>query len=200
MSCGPAEGAKALAAKVDAVNDKIDSVISDAQQGIASQVSSLKSTIQGEVNGMTDSLKKLIPEIPKVPDSLQNDVTKIVKTLLTGKLVAADLANDLKNLEKKWGSLDLGDINLNNLPQLLRSGALDLESICKKIPNLQKEGVDVIIKGAPVTFPEIDAVSIIRGGNIPKVIDPIIKVDIARAKREAGEKYLNIVKPRFGGD
>ena len=200
MSCGPAEGAKALAAKVDAVNDKIDSVISDAQQGIASQVSSLKSTIQGEVTGMTNSLKKLIPEIPKVPDSLQNDVTKIVKTLLSGKLVAADLANDLKNLEKKWGSLDLGDINLNNLPQLLRSGALDLESICKKIPNLEKEGVDVIIKGAPVTFPEIDAVSIIRGGNIPKVIDPIIKVDIARAKREAGEKYLNIVKPRFGGD
>lgn len=200
MSCGPAEGAKALAAKVDAVNDKIDSVISDAQQGIASQVSSLKSTIQGEVTGMTNSLKKLIPEIPKVPDSLQNDVTKIVKTLLTGKLVAADLANDLKNLEKKWGSLDLGDINLNNLPQLLRSGALDLESICKKIPNLQKEGVDVIIKGAPVTFPEIDAVSIIRGGNIPRVIDPIVKVDIARAKREAGEKYLNIVKPRFGGD
>jgi len=200
MSCGPAEGAKALAAKVDAVNDKIDSVISDAQQGIASQVSSLKSTIQGEVTGMTDSLKKLIPEIPKVPDSLQNDVTNIVKTLLTGKLAAADLANDLKNLEKKWGSLDLGDIDLNNLPQLLRSGQLDLESICKKIPNLQKEGVDVIIKGAPVTFPEIDAVSIIRGGNIPKVIDPIIKVDIARAKREAGEKYLNIVKPRFGGD
>lgn len=200
MSCGPAAGAKALADKVDAVNDKIDSVISDAQQGIASQVASLKSTIQGEVSGMTDSLKKLIPEIPKVPDSLQNDITKITKTLLTGKLAAEDIANDLKNLEQKWGSLDFGDINLNNLPQLLRSGALDLESICKKIPNLEKEGVDVIVKGAPVTFPEIDAVSIIRGGNIPKVIEPIIKVDIARAKREAGEKYLNIVKPRFGGD
>lgn len=200
MSCGPAAGAKALADKVDAVNDKIDSVISDAQQGIASQVASLKSTIKGEVDGMAASLKGLIPEIPKIPDSLQKDVTNLAKLILSGKLVADDLANDLKNLEKKWGSLDFGDINLNNLSSILRSGALDLENICKKIPNLEKEGVDIIVKGAPVTFPEIDAVSIIRGGNIPKVIDPIIKVDVARAKREAGEKYLNIVKPRFGGD
>lgn len=198
MSCGPSEALKKVADKIEAGNSAIDSKINAIAGGA---IGGIRSVLQGAVNGVKGAVKGAIPEIdlPNVPDSLQNDVTDLVKKLAVSRLAYLDIKNDLKNLETKWGSLDFGDIDLNNLPTLLRSGALDLETICKKIPNFEKEGVDVIVKGLPITFPNTNASSIIRGGNIPKIPEPIIKVDVARAKREAGEKFVNVVKPRFFG-
>ena len=198
MSCGPAAGLKKLADKVDGLNNEIDSLVSSIQSGA---IGGIKSVVDDATSQVKDAVKGMIPEIdlPKVPDSLQNDVTKIAKTLITGKLAADQIQNELNNLKGKWGNVDFGDIDLNNLPNLLRNGALDIENICKLIPNFEKEGADVIVKGLPITFPEIDAVNIIRGGTIPEVPEPKVTIDVARAKREAGEKFINVVKPRFGG-
>lgn len=198
MSCGPAAGLKKLADKVDGLNNEIDSLVSSIQSGA---IGGIKSVVDDATSQVKDAVRGMIPEIdlPKLPESLQNDVTKIAKTLITGKLAADQIQNELNNLKGKWGNIDFGDIDLNNLPNLLRTGALDIENICKLIPNFEKEGADIIVKGLPITFPEIDAVNIIRGGTIPEIPKPKVVIDVARAKREAGEKFINVVKPRFGG-
>jgi len=199
MSCGPADGLKKLAGKVDGLNNEIDSLVSSIQSGA---IGGIKSIVDDATSQVKDAVKGMIPEIdlPKIPVSLQADVTKLASKLLTTKLAADDLKNDLENIKTKYGSLNFGDIDLNNLPSLLQQGALDLDTICKKIPNFELEGADVIFRGLPTTFPEIDAVNILRGGTFPEIPKPKFTVDVARAKREAGEKYINVVKPRFGGD
>lgn len=199
MSCGPAAGLKKLSGKIDSLNSELDSLVSSVQGGA---VGGIKAAVKGAADSVKGAIKDMIPEIdlPKIPESLQADVTKLASKLLTTKLAAEDLKNDLENIKTKYGSLNFGDIDLNNLPALLQTGALDLESICKKIPNFELEGADVIFRGLPTTFPEIDAENIIRGGTFPEIPKPKFTVDIARAKREAEEKFINVVKPRFGGD
>ena len=193
MSCGPAEKLTKLAEDFETVEAQIDTMIADVE----SQVGAIQATAQAEVDKVIGSLKGLMPEIdiPFIPDSVQNDITNIVRNILTAQLAAEDIANELTRLEQKWSGVDLGNIRIQDIPQLLRSGALDLENICQLIPNFEKDGSQVVCKGTPISFPEINVADIIKGGSLPNVQVPDFAEVVTRRVQKGTEKFINISVP-----
>lgn len=193
MSCGPAEKLTKLAEDFETVEAQIDTMIADVE----SQVGAIQATAQAEVDKVIGSLKGLIPEIdiPVIPDSVQNDFTNVVQNILTAQLAAEDLANELTRLEQKWSGVDLGNIRIQDIPQLLRSGALDLENICQLIPNFEKDGSQVVLKGTPISFPEINVADILKGGSLPNIQVPDFAEVVTRRVQKGTEKFINISVP-----
>lgn len=193
MSCGPAEKLTKLAEDFETVEAQIDTMIADVE----SQVGAIQATAQAEVDKVIGSLKGLMPEIdiPFIPDSVQNDITNIVRNILTAQLAAEDIANELTRLEQKWSGVDLGNIRIQDIPQLLRSGALDLDRICKLVPNFEKDGSQVVLKGTPISFPEINVADIIKGGSLPNIQVPDFAEVVTRRVSDAKERFVEISIP-----
>ena len=75
---------------------------------------------------------------------------------------------------------------------------MDLDSICKMVPNVDTEGVNAVVKGVPTSFPDIDPVSILRGGptpQLPKIGDVYIETSV-QAKKQTDD-FLDIELPTF---
>lgn len=199
MSCGPSKELLKMADKIQAgnraVTDKINSIANGAIGGI-------QSVIQDAADSVKGALKDAIPEIsiPKKPDSLQSQVADLARKAALIGLSAPAIADQLKQMKQTWGNVDLGDLgDIDNLPNLLRTGALDLESLCKKIPNLEKDGVDVVVRGIPVSFPSVDAAGILKTGRMPTITKPNPTVNVNIRKEEAAKRFLNVKVPNLYG-
>ena len=144
---------------------------------------------------VTAKIKEYLPEIelPEEIKGLQSEVEGVVTDILTAKIAAEDLANDIKTLKTKYSGLDLGDIDLENIPQLLKDGALDLDNLCKKIPNFEETELgSFVLKGAPITTPKKSAIADILGIQIPEVKDFVFKIDTTKQIEEASASLANI--------
>ena len=111
MSCGPSEKLKALADQVDALDDKIDSLITESPLG---KLNDLKNQAGDAVNGVMGKLTDAIPEaLTKIGDiadrTLHEDVSDIAKLLLLGVVALPQYKQELERVKRKWGDLsDLG--------------------------------------------------------------------------------------------
>ena len=205
MSCGATEKLVELTQSIGSTNDIIDKLIdkipiTPAQnQSIAdaAAIIAMASDAAAIQELVTSKLKGLIPEIdiPFIPDSVQNDFTNVVQNILTAQLAAEDLANELTRLEQKWSGVDLGNIRIQDIPQLLKSGALDLDRICKLVPNFEKDGSQIVLKGTPISFPEINVADILKGGSLPNVQVPDFAEVVTRRVQKGTEKFINISVP-----
>jgi hypothetical protein len=205
MSCGATEKLVELTQSIGSTNDIIDKLIdkipiTPAQnQSIAdaAAIIAMASDAAAIQELVTSKLKGLIPEIdiPFIPDSVQNDFTNVVQNILTAQLAAEDLANELTRLEQKWSGVDLGNIRIQDIPQLLRSGALDLDRICKLVPNFEKDGSQIVLKGTPISFPEINVADILKGGSLPNIQVPDFAEVVTRRVQKGTEKFINISVP-----
>lgn len=193
MSCGPAEKLLELNDQFTEVETTIDNMIADVE----GQVGQIQSLAQAELDKISDKLVGLIPEIdiPLEVDSLQGDIGGIIEKLLTGKIIAEDIAQEIATLEAKWGGVDLGNISFTDIPRLLKSGALDLQNLCQVIPNYENAGAEVTLKGTPISFPEVNVADIIKGGSIPRINKPDFRVDVNRRVKNGTNKFLNITIP-----
>ena len=200
MSCGPSEKLKALADQVDALDDKIDSLITESPLG---KLNDLKNQAGDAVNGVMGKLTDAIPEaLTKIGDiadrTLHEDVSDIAKLLLLG-IEGKDLyEREITRLTNKWGNISFGQFqDLEDVADALRSGALDLDRICKLIPNTEKQGVDVVVKGTPISFPDIDPVALVKYGKLPTVRKEKIRVDTILRSKKQSEEFLNLQLPEF---
>ena len=198
MSCGISESMKGVADQVDALNAKLDAAVMSAP-GMG-ELAGLKDKVEGAAQGIMDKLDAAIPSIkfPNTPFDqlpLQDQMKEIAGLLALGYLKKDAVESKLKQLETKWSSVD---VDINNLADLLRSGAMDLDSICKLVPNVDTEGVNAVVKGVPTSFPDIDPVSILRGGptpQLPKIGDVYIETSV-QAKKQTDD-FLDIELPTF---
>ncbi len=198
MSCGPAKALLEMADKVDALNESIDAAIMDIPG--MSELAGLKDKVTSEANSLMDKLNEAMPTI-KFPDKdfldlpLQDQMKQIAGLIALGYLAKPQLEAKLDQMKTKYGGMD---IDIDNLADMLRSGAMDLDSLCKMVPNVQTQGVNLEVKGIPTSFPNIDPVAILRGGSLPpmpKVGDVYIKPTI-KAKEQADD-FLNLELPTF---
>ena len=198
MSCGPAKALLEMADKVDALNESIDAAIMDIP-GMP-ELAGLKDKVTSEANSLMDKLNEAMPTI-KFPDKdfldlpLQDQMKQIAGLIALGYLAKPQLEAKLDQMKTKYGGVD---IDIDNLADMLRSGAMDLDSLCKMVPNVQTQGVNLEVKGIPTSFPNIDPVAILRGGSLPpmpKVGDVYIKPTI-KAKEQADD-FLNLELPTF---
>ena len=157
MSCGPAEALKGLADGIDVLDDKIDSLIEESPLG---KLNELKGEAEAAVNGVMDAVNVMIPEIGAgvldglVPAGLQDDIKGIASFVLAGIASKDAFENQLNALKSKYANFDLGDFkDLDDVVAALRSGALDLDNICKLIPNFEEEpgGIGFALKAVSYT-------------------------------------------------
>ena len=200
MSCGPSEKLRALADQVDALDDKIDSLITESPLW---KLNDLKNQAGDAVNGVMGKLTDAIPEaLTKIGDiadrTLHEDISEIGKLLLLGIVAKPLYEQEIRRLKDKLGNVGLGDFkDLDDVANALRSGALDLDKICKLIPNTEKQGVDVVVKGTPISFPDIDPVALVKYGKIPDVRTGKIALKTSVRSKKQAEEFLNLQLPEF---
>ena len=200
MSCGPSEKLKELADQVQALEDKFDDLINESPLG---KLQGLKEEAEGELNKVMGKLEGMIPDIlSEIKDfadkTLHEDVQDAFKFIILLGAKKDAIQSQLTRLKSKWGNVDLGDIgSFDDLEAVLRSGALDLDSICKLIPNIEKEGIGINVKGIPTSFPDIDPVAILKGRGMPDMPKPKIVIDIGTRIKEAEEAFINLELPDF---
>ena len=153
-------------------------------------------TIIAEIDKIKTKVKAALPIIGVV-QGLQPDIEDVVGRILTAKVAGEDLANELKNLKTKYTGIDLGDLDIEDIPSLLENGIIDLENLCKKIPNFENDGVNISFRGLPISFPSVSPQSLLATGKLPSIPKPKITVDVTRRKKAAGESFINIDKPRL---
>lgn len=140
-------------------------------------------------------LKEYVPEIevPEEIKGLQADIEGFASDILAAKLAVDDIKNEVSNLKTKYSGLDLGDVAIDDIPDLLRQGALDLDNLCKKIPNFEEDGAGFILKGTPITTPKKSAIADLLGIQIPEVKDFVYRID--EVKQAKGKSFINVNIP-----
>jgi uncharacterized phage infection (PIP) family protein YhgE len=178
--------------------------------GVGAQYATLTTEIQKVEQFITDIENGMLPIpdnlIPPELKSLQSDVQGFidkVKPLASSAtdviLSAEQIANEVNNLKTKWGDVDLGDGGIENLPNLIKSGAVDLETLCKKIPNLQKslDGLSNVLKGTPITAPEEPPEDVEEGEPVPEIPKPSVTQDFERRAKEIADEFADIEPPKL---
>lgn len=188
MSCGPSKALNDLADSIDSFTGVFD---------MSANKAAVQAEISATVGGIIDGLKASIPEIdiPTPVVSLQSDITDFAEKILTAKLAGEDLLSEFETIKSKWEGVDLGNLNINDIPRLIRSGAMDLDNICQLIPNFELDGAEITLRGTPITFPDINVVDIIKGGSLPRLTKPDFTTIINRRVKNGANKFLNISAP-----
>ena len=144
---------------------------------------------------VTSKLKEYLPEIevPEEIKGLQSDIRAFATDIADAALAVEDIQNEVATLKTKYSGLDLGDINIQDIPALLKQGALDLDNLCKKIPNFEEnEAGELVLKGTPITTPIKSAVADILGIQIPEIKDFVFRVDPGELAAEAEKSFANV--------
>ena len=187
---------------IDGLIDKIPirPEVSQAVADAAAIIAMAQDTAQIQAL-VTSKLKEYLPEI-EIPEELkgkveglQLDIENFASDVLTAKLAADDIKNEVYNLKTKYSGLDLGDVAIDDIPDLLKQGALDLDNLCKKIPNFEKDGAGFVLKGTPITTPKKSAIADLLGIQIPEVKDFVYTIDPVKQAKEAGENFINVELP-----
>jgi hypothetical protein len=148
---------------------------------------------------VTSKLKEFLPEIelPEEIKGLQSDIEGFASDILAAKLAVDDIKNEVSNLKTKYAGLDLGDVAIDDIPDLLRQGALDLNNLCKKIPNFEEDGAGFILKGTPITTPKKSAIADLLGIQIPEIKDVVYRIQEVKQAKE--KSFINIEIPDSSG-
>lgn len=178
--------------------------------GVGAKYVTLTTKIQEVEQFITDIENGMLPIpdnlIPAELKSLQSDVQGFidkVKPLASSAtdviLSAEQIANEVNNLKTKWGDVDLGDGGIENLPNLIKNGAVNLENLCKKIPNLQKslDGLSNVLKGTPITAPKEAPENVEEGEPVPEIPKPNVTQDFERRAREIADEFADIEPPKL---
>ena len=200
MSCGPSEKLKELAGKVQAAEDKFDAAIDASPLG---KINDIKNEALEAVNGVMGKMENMIPSIINkvLSDSdktLHQDTKDLIKLIMLGVLKKDEIEAKLEGMKNKWGNVDLGDIkNFDDLKRLIMSGAIDLDSLCKLVPNIEKEGTVVTVRATPTSFPDIDPAAILKGEKLPEYRKPKIDIRVGTRAKKQAEEFLNLELPDF---
>jgi hypothetical protein len=144
---------------------------------------------------VTSKLKEFLPEIEISEEikGLQSDIRSFATDIADAALAVEDIQNEVETLKTKYSGLDLGDVAIEDIPKLLKQGALDLNNLCKKIPNFEEnEAGELVLKGTPITTPIKSAVADILGVQVPEVKDFVFRVDPGELAEEAEKSFANV--------
>lgn len=203
--CGATEKLVELTQSIGSANDIIDGLIdkipiTPAQgQAItdAAAIVAMASDAAAIQSLVTSKLKEYIPEIeiPEEIKGLQTDIQSFASDILTAKLAVDDITNEVSNLKTKYSGLDLGNIDINDIPKLLKDGALDLNNLCQKIPNFEEDGAGFVLKGTPISTPRSSPIADLLGIQIPIVEEFVYRIDAVKKAKDAATNFVDVQLP-----
>ena len=144
---------------------------------------------------ITSKLKEYVPEIeiPEEIKGLQTEVRAFVTKVISAVDSAENIANDIETMKTKYSGLDLGDVDIQNIPKLLKDGALDLNNLCQKISNWEEtETGAFVLKGTPISTPIKSPVADILGIQIPDIKGFKFRIDPQKSIEEGFQSFINV--------
>ena len=167
--------------KFNTIRNKFTSLKTSLKSNMEVDASSLVSTLQSDLSSFGSEFKKIIPELPDLPDlSLQAELESFAK--LSGESAAQALAS----IESKFGDgvKNLG-FDLDELSTQAKDAVGKGESIASKIPNITIPEGGGIAKLLPnnVKQADIETIEELLSEDInQEVVDELI--DVAEKNRE----------------
>lgn len=205
--CGATEKLVELTEQLGSTDDIIDGIVDKIPitpaQGQAVLDAIAIVNMAGDAAAMqallTEKLKAYLPEI-EIPEELRTEVKGLQKEIkdFTKKVTSAvataeEVSNDIENLKTKYSGLDLGDVAIDDIPNLLRDGALDLNNICQKIANWEEtETGAFVLKGTPITTPTKSAIVDLLGIQVPKIKGFKFRIDPQKSVEEGIKTFINV--------
>ena len=141
----------------NAIQTKFESMITSALDGLEGEASTLKTTLDTNVNGLVRDLKAMIPELPELPDiNLQAQLTS-----LSGLSFGSGLYNSLlADITTKFGSaLTTNGFDLDTLVLAAAEAITGGTNLCSAVPNftVPAAGGDAVEKAVDVLQPVVDS-------------------------------------------
>ena len=163
--------------KFNTIRNKFTSLKTSLKSNMEVDASSLVSTLQSDLSSFGSEFKKIIPELPDLPDlSLQAELESFAK--LSGESAARALAS----IESKFGDgvKSLG-FDLDELSSEAKDAVDKGESIASKIPNITVPEAGGDAKLLPNNVKQADGDG--KEGEVSKKVDQEIEVNYASAGR-----------------
>ena len=141
----------------NAIQTKFESMITSALDGLEGDASTLKTTLDTNVNELVRDLKAMIPELPELPDiNLQAQLTS-----LSGLSFGSGLYNSLlADITTKFGSaLTTNGFDLDTLVLAAAEAITGGTNLCSAVPNftVPAAGGDAVEKAVEVLQPVVDS-------------------------------------------
>ena len=141
----------------NAIQNKFESMITSAIDGLESDAAALKTTLDGDVNALVGDIKAMIPDLPALPDvNLQAELTSL-SGMDVGSLQHTALLAEIKT---KFGdALDTAGFALDTLVSDAAAAIGGGESLCSSVPNfaVPAAGGDAVQKAVGVLQAAADA-------------------------------------------
>ena len=194
MSCGPSKQMRELADWIDSLISNIENTL---QEEIGDKLNGIVDDVEDKINGVLGKIESAIPALlfPKTSQGLQRDVEDLLKLILIWGHEGPRVIERIEQLKDKWENMY--DVDIDNIADLLRQGAIDLENLCKMVDNIKKSGVDFIVTGTPSSTPEIKMGEVLRQGKLPDFKLPKYDIESRTKLRKPGEDFLNAKITRF---
>ena len=120
-------------AEFNAIQDKFESLISDALDSLESEASALASSATSALNALESDLRSLIPELPALPDTnLQAQLTSL-SGLIPGSAQHKTLLADITT--KFDSALTTSGLSLDTLVSDAKSAITGGADLCSAVPN-----------------------------------------------------------------
>ena len=167
---------------MNAIQSKFETLMKSAIDGLEVDASALKSTLDSEVTAVVGDIKKIVPELPALPDvNLQGQLTS-----LSGMTVGSGAHNTLlADITSKFGSaLTAGGFSLDTLVSDAASAISGGTNLCSAVPNftVPAAGGDAVQKAVAVLQPEVDA--------LPEKLSTLVENDNFTALKSAAETAI----------
>ena len=184
MSCGPAQLLKDIAATTDQALDIADKAANLLPYGVATAAGFVEAQLIAQVNEQVALIKEFIDNplaalgglVPGLPAEIQGLIEQgkafeeaLGPAIDTVKGAAAT-ALYVKNLKDKYSDVD---VDIDNVVGLMEDLGNDLDLLCKLVPNIQDVGGELVVKGFPVSFPDISPGTILKEGKFPDILKNI---------------------------
>ena len=167
----------------NAIQTKFESMITSALDGLEGEASTLKSTLDTNVNALVRDLKSMIPELPALPDiNLQAQLTS-----LSGLSFGSGLYNSLlADITTKFGSaLTTNGFDLDTLVLAAAEAITGGTNLCSAVPNftVPAAGGDAVEKAVDVNFADAQtALAAAINSPITNATDQFTKISVSDNK------------------
>jgi|LULS01.1.fsa_nt_gb hypothetical protein len=170
-------------ANINAIQSKFETMLNSAIDGLEADASALKTTLDTDVTALVSDIKKMIPDLPALPEiNLQSQLTSLSGMIPGGPQHKALLAE----ITTKFGSgLTASGLSLDTLVSDARAAITGGSDLCSVVPNFTVPAAGGVATeiAAGIKQAEVDS-----EGEEPSIVVPNVSLTEAKAAIETAAK------------
>ena len=183
---------------MNAMQSKFETMLDNTVDGLEVDASALKATLDIDVTSLVGDIKKMIPDLPALPEiNLQSQLTS-----LSGMSIGSGAHNTLlAGITSKFGgALTAGGFSLGGLVSDAASAITGGASLCSAVPNftVPAAGGEAVQKAVAVLQPEADSIkeeasTLVENTNLTGAV-AAAKSKVSKMQTEGDSTDADVVK------